>query len=232
MHKLLKKNVLAIIPARGGSKGVKNKNIINIHGKPLIYYTIKNAKNSKFITDLIGSTESKKIKKIFEKYHVKVPFLRPVKLATDKSLIIETLFFCLNQMEKINKKKYHYIVLLQPTAPNRAKNEIDICFKKIIRKKADSLMSLSLLDEPHPYKLKKISKGFVYNYLKNGKNNLNRQSLPKLYKPSGNIYIFKRKIILKKNLNTNKQTYHIIKQKDFLNIDNYDDLMLAKLKLP
>ena len=70
-----------------------------------------------------------------------------------------------------------------------------------------------------------------FEEIKNGKNNFPRQSLPKLYKPSGNIYIFKRKIILRKNLNTNKQTYHIIKQKDFLNIDNYDDLMLAKLKL-
>ena len=89
----MKKNILAIIPARAGSKGIKNKNIINIHGKPLIYYTIKNAKNSKFITDLIGSTDSKKIRKIFEYYNVNVPFLRPKNLAADKSLIIETLFF-------------------------------------------------------------------------------------------------------------------------------------------
>ena len=66
--------------------------------------------------------------------------------------------------------------------------------------------------------------------MKNGKNNYPRQSLPKLYKPSGNIYIFKRKIIINKNLNTNNQTYSIVKEK-FLNIDNYDDLSLAKLKL-
>ena len=134
-------------------------------------------------------------------------------------------------MEKIEKKKYDYIILLQPTSPNRDKNEIDICINKIINKKADSLISLTLLDEPHPLKLKKISKGFVLNFLKYGKNNYPRQSLPKLYKPSGNIYIFKRKMIIEKNLNTNKQTYHIVKQEDFLNIDNADDLKLAKLKL-
>jgi CMP-N-acetylneuraminic acid synthetase len=227
----MKKNILAIIPARAGSKGIKNKNIIRIHGKPLISYTIKSAKKSRLITNLIGSTDSIKIKKIFEKYNIDVPFLRPKKLAADKSLIIETLFFCLKKMEKINKKKYEYIILLQPTAPNREKNEIDNCINKIIKKRADSLISLSLLDEPHPYKLKKISKGFVYNYLKNGKNNYPRQSLPKLYKPSGNIYIFKRKIIINKNLNTNNQTYSIVKKEKFLNIDNYDDLSLAKLKL-
>ena len=70
----MKKNILAIIPARAGSKGIKNKNIINIHGKPLISYTIKSAKKSKLITNLIGSTDSIKIKKIFEKYNVDVPF--------------------------------------------------------------------------------------------------------------------------------------------------------------
>ena len=227
----MKKNILAIIPARAGSKGIKNKNIINIHGKPLISYTIKSAKKSKLITNLIGSTDSIKIKKIFEKYNVDVPFLRPKKFATDKSLIIKTLFFCLKKVEKINKKKYEYVVLLQPTAPNREKNEIDNCINKIIKKKADSLISLSLLDEPHPYKLKKISRGLAYDYLKNGKNNYPRQSLPKLYKPSGNIYIFKRKIIINKNLNTNNQTYSIVEKEKFLNIDNYDDLSLAKLKL-
>ncbi len=231
MKQLLKKNILAIIPAREGSKGIKNKNILNINGRPLIFYTIKNAKKSKLITDLIGSTDSVKIKKVFEKYNVKVPFLRPKSLATDKSLIVETLHFSLKQMEKIFKKKYDYVVLLQPTSPKRARNEIDICINKIITKKANSLISLSLLDEPHPYKLKKISKGFVTNFLKSGKNNYPRQSLPKLYKPSGNIYIFKRKMILRKNLGTKKETYYIIKQKDFLNIDNLDDLKLAKLKL-
>lgn len=227
----MKKNILAIIPARAGSKGIKNKNIVNINNKPLLYYTIRNAKKSKYITDLIGSTESVKIKKVFEKYNVNVPFLRPKKLATDKSLIIDTLFFCLIKMEKITNKKYDYIILLQPTAPNRNKNEIDKCVKKIIKKKAQSLLSLSLLDEPHPFKLKKIYKGFAFNYLKNGKNNYPRQSLPKLYKPSGNIYIFSRELIKRKNINTNKQTYLKINQKDFLNIDNYDDLLLAKIKL-
>ena len=100
----LKKKILAIIPARSGSKGIKNKNIIKIKGKPLIFYTIKSAKDSKMISDLIGSTDSKKIKKIFEKYKVKVPFLRPKKLSTDKSLIKETLIFCLKKWRKLNKK--------------------------------------------------------------------------------------------------------------------------------
>ena len=229
--KKIKKKILAIIPARSGSKGIKNKNIIKINGKPLVFYTIKNAKNSTMISDLIGSTDSKKIKKIFEKYKVEIPFLRPKKLSTDKSLIIETLIFCLKKMEKIKQKKYDYIVLLQPTAPNRTKNEIDNCINKIIRTKADSLISLSPLDEPHPLKLKKISRGVVQNYQKDAKNNFPRQSLPKLYKPSGNIYIFRRKILLNGDLKGKKQISDVINSKNHLNIDTKDDLILAKIKL-
>lgn len=229
--KKFKKKILAIIPARSGSKGIKNKNIIKINGKPLVFYTIKNAKNSKMISDLIGSTDSRKIKKIFEKYKVEIPFLRPKKLSTDKSLIIETLIFCLKKMEKIKQKKYDYIVLLQPTAPNRTKNEIDNCINKIIRTKADSLISLSPLDEPHPLKLKKISRGVVQNYQRDAKNNFPRQSLPKLYKPSGNIYIFRRKILLNRDLKGKKQISDVINSKNHLNIDTKDDLILAKIKL-
>mgnify|MGYP001433707113 FL=1 len=183
------------------------------------------------ISDLIGSTDSRKIKKIFEKYKVEIPFLRPKKLSTDKSLIIETLIFCLKKMEKIKQKKYDFIVLLQPTAPNRTKNEIDNCINKIIRTKADSLISLSPLDEPHPLKLKKISRGVVQNYQRDAKNNFPRQSLPKLYKPSGNIYIFKRKILLNRDLKGKKQISDVINSKNHLNIDTKDDLILAKIKL-
>ena len=134
-------------------------------------------------------------------------------------------------MEKIKQKKYDYIVLLQPTAPNRTKNEIDNCINKIIRTKADSLISLSPLDEPHPLKLKKISRGVVQNYQRDAKNNFPRQSLPKLYKPSGNIYIFRRKILLNGDLKGKKQISDVINSKNHLNIDTKDDLILAKIKL-
>ena len=224
-------NILAIIPARGGSKGIKNKNIIKLNGKPLIYFSIKQVLSSKMITDFIVSTDSKKIANISKKYLAPVPFLRPKNISGDKALIIDTLYFCLKRMEKIKKKKYQYIVLIQPSAPNRKKNEIDDAIKKIIKKKSELLISLTEVDEPHPYKLKKITKGKVKNFLANNKSNHPRQILPKVYKPSGNIYIFKRKLILKKNLNSKKQTFQLVKKEDFINLDNHDDLVLAKFKM-
>mgnify|MGYP006085824067 CR=1 FL=1 len=224
-------NILGIIPARSGSKGITNKNIIKIKNQNLISYSIKSAKKSRLLTDKIVSTDSIKIAKISKKELIDVPFLRPKKLASDRSLIVDTLLYCLKKMEKLKKKKYEYVVLIQPTAPNRKKNEIDQCIKKIINTNSDSLISLTEVDEPHPFKLKIIKNGIVKNFLKKGKNNYPRQLLPKVYKPSGNIYIFKRKFLIKKDLIGKKQTFHLVKQKDFINIDNSDDLFLAKFKL-
>ena len=224
-------NILGIIPARSGSKGITNKNIIKIKNKNLISYSIKSAKNSRLLTDKIVSTDSIKIAKISKKELIDVPFLRPKKLASDRSLRVDTLLYCLKKMETLKKKKYEYVVLIQPTAPNRKKNEIDQCIKKIINTNSDSLISLTEVDEPHPFKLKIIKNGIVKNFLKKGKNNYPRQLLPKVYKPSGNIYIFKRKFLIKKDLIGKKQTFHLVKQKDFINIDNSDDLFLAKFKL-
>ena len=144
-------NVLGIIPARSGSKGIPNKNIKIINDKPLIYYTIKRAKNSKLITDLIASSESKKYKKIFEKFKVQT-ILRPKNLSTDNSKIVDVIIYTLKLVEKLNKKNYNFICLLQPTSPLRKKNEIDSSIRKIKKLKANTL-SIYKIEEPHPYKL-------------------------------------------------------------------------------
>ena len=98
-------NILGIIPARSGSKGITNKNIIKIKNQNLISYSIKSAKKSRLLTDKIVSTDSIKIAKISKKELIDVPFLRPKKLASDRSLIVDTLLYCLKKMEKLKKKK-------------------------------------------------------------------------------------------------------------------------------
>ena len=228
----LSKNILGIIPARGGSKGIKNKNIKKINGKPLIFYTIKRAKKAKLITDLIGSTDSKKIKKEFQKHKVEMPFDRPNNLAKDKSNIVDTLIYTLKKIEIIKKKRYDYICLLQPTSPLRTKTEIDNSIKKIINKKGDSLISLCALDEPHPYKLMTLKNKKISFFIKNSKNIVNRQMMKKLYMPTGNIYIVSRKTLInKKTIHGKNYIFNIIKQKYFLNIDGNEDLIIAQKKL-
>jgi len=224
--------ILGVIPARSQSKGIKDKNIQIIRGKELIYYTIKRAKESKMIDYLISSTDSQKYNNIFKSYGIWTPILRPKKLATDTSNIIDTLIYKTKLIEKIKKIKFDYVVLLQPTSPNRKKGEIDRTLKKIINSKSDSLISLCPLNSTHPEKMKIIKNNKVLSYIIGASENPPRQKLEKLYVPSGNIYIIKRDILLKKKtLIGKKQTFHIINQRDYINIDNEDDLNIAKIKL-
>lgn len=201
------KKILAIIPARKGSKGIKNKNIININGKPLIYYTIKSAKESRYITDIVGSTDCKKIAAIFRKNNVKVPVIRPKKLSGDHSNIVDTLIFTLIKNEQIYKTKYDYVCLLQPTSPLREKNEIDRAIKKIIKTKSDTIISLCKLDEPHPYKLFEIkNKKIVFSFKRKKKilttdsNYLLFICLQEIYILLKEIYLSKKKVFLEKKI--------------------------------
>ena len=225
-------NILAIIPARSKSKGVKNKNIKKINGKELLYFTITRAKQSKLITHIIGSTDSKKYQKVFKKYSIWTPKLRPKKLSGDKSNIINTLIYKLKLAEKLKKITYDYVVLLQPTSPFRTINEIDKAIKKLIKLKYDSLISLCELQGAHPIKMKRIVKKFVRNFIPKSPENPPRQLLQKLYVPSGNLYIVIRNVLLKKrSLIGKKQTFTIINKKRLVNIDNINDFENAKIKL-
>ena len=147
------KKILAIIPARSGSKSIKDKNIVYYKGKPLIYHTIKAAIKSKLINRVIVSTDSKKYKKISEKFGAEVPFLRPKKFSTDHSLDYD---YVLHATKFFFKKKYYpdLIVLLRPTTPNRQISIIDKGIKLFIKnfKKYDSMRSVSEFNQP-PQKL-------------------------------------------------------------------------------
>jgi len=228
-----KKEILAVIPARSGSKSIKNKNIVKINGIPLINYTIKTALKSSYLTDIVVSTDSLKIAKIALNAGAKVPFIRPKKLSGDKVLSIHVVLHALKQMEKIMKKKYDYIVLLQPTSPLRSTNDINLCLKKLLKSKAKSLISVTDVEGNHPNRMKKIIKNKLINYV-----NLNfedmrpRQSLPKVYIRNGSIYISKRDLILKnKTFAKTKSLAYVMPKERSINIDNKVDFYLAKLFL-
>ena len=128
-------NVLGIIPARGGSKGVPQKNIKLLNSKPLIFYTIQAAKASN-LSDLIVSTDCPKIAEIAKSFSVKVPFLRPNELSTDHAKSIDVAIHALNKMEEFESKKYDAVMLLQPTTPYRSANHINKALD-IIKNKPD-----------------------------------------------------------------------------------------------
>ncbi len=177
-------SVIAIITARGGSKGLKNKNILPLAGKPLIAWTIDQAKNSKYIDKTVISTEDQNIAKICKKFGGDVPFLRPRELARDNTKIISVI---LNVLENI-KDDFSILVLLQPTSPLRLSSDIDSCLDLMVRKKAPSCISICKSAKPIDWHFKlseggKIRKVFPKNIL-----STNRQDFAKSYIPNGAIY--------------------------------------------
>lgn len=156
---------LAIIPARSGSKRIKNKNLKKINNKPLIYYAIKNCLRSKYIKETIVLTDSENIKKKSLLYGAKVPFLRPKKISLDKTTMLETIQYALNKLNIYKNKKFKYLILLPVTSPLRTLKDIEGCCKKILEDpRADSLVTTYKIEESyHPSKIMFIQKN---KYLK------------------------------------------------------------------
>lgn len=223
------KKILAIIPARGGSKGIKNKNIKNINRKPLIYWTINEAKKSKKISEIIVSTDSKKIKKISMKYNISVPFLRPKNISKDNS----TDYSLIKHAVDFLKKKglfFHYVILLQPTSPLRTHKDIDNFINFAIKHKIKTLVTFSKVKSEHPNFLFYHKKNNLIRYLKsNTKVDTIRQKVEDLYFPEGSIFFSEVSTYLEYKTFYNKETkpYFLPKWKS-LEIDDIEDFNLVE----
>jgi len=229
----MRKKIIAVIPAKGNSRAIPKKNIVKILGKPLIYYTIKEAKKSKLIDDLIVSTDSKEISKISKKYGAKVPFIRPKYLSTDFMQSLPVVKHALLFMEKLNKCKYDYVVMLQPTCPLRSCIDIDSSLKRLINSKFKSITSIVNVGGSHPYRMKVLKNNRLYNFIDRGFEDMRaRQKLRKIYIRNGAIYACTRDTLIKKNtLVSRKNLPHIMPQERSVNIDTISDLFAAKYYL-
>ena len=222
----LKKKILCLIPARGGSKGIKFKNLKKIGKKSLISHAISFAKNLKFLDDIVVSSENKKILNIGKKLGVSL-HLRSKKLSgdyvSDISLILDV----------IKNKKYvsfDYLLYLQPTSPFRFKKDFLKALKRLIKQKADAIWSVTnISNKNHPLKiLMKNKKNYIQLYSNLGKKIIARQQLDEIFIRNGIFYFFsikklkiKRTIYLKKSI-----PYQIFYE--YFNIDTPNDLKLAK----
>ena len=229
-----KKEILCIIPARGGSKGVKNKNIIKIKNKELINYTIETSIKLKKYCDIVISTDSKKI---YSKCNFKKDLIfngfRPKWLSDSKSMTKDVVKYELKKTENALDKKYKYILLLQPTCPIRDHKKILKSFKLIKNKNIDSVISISDVAANHPYRMKIKKKGLLRNLMNFKKENMiPRQKLPKIYIRSGSIYLISVKSFLKNNsLVGNKCSGIELFGNETINIDNKNDLEFLKYKI-
>lgn len=186
------KTVLAIIPARGGSKGVPRKNIRLLAGKPLIAWTIEEAKKSKYIDRLILSSEDEEIIEVAKKYGCEVPFKRPIELAQDDTPGIEPVIHAINTLEGT----YDYVVLLQPTSPMRTVEDIDGCIQQCIINELPACISVTEAQQS-PYWMYKLDEDMRLNPLVQYDGEVNRrQDLPKVYVLNGAVYVAKSEFII------------------------------------
>ncbi|MDD5627229.1 MAG: acylneuraminate cytidylyltransferase family protein [Patescibacteria group bacterium] len=228
-----KENILAIIPARGGSKSVPKKNIHSLLGKPLLYYAIKEAKRSKYIDRLICSTDSKEIAAVAKKYGCAVPFLRPSRFSRDTSQDIEWYRHALVWLK--NKENYapDLVVNLRPTAPLRTAEQIDQAIKIVIDYNADGLKTVAQSDK-HPHKMWRIKKGvFLEPYLKTSFRlkygpDVPRQKLEPIYWQNAVIDITRPKFILQENrVFGNKLVTMAMSLEDSVDLDSILDFKIA-----
>jgi len=221
--------MLAIVPARCGSKGLKDKNIKLLDGKPLIAHTITKAKKSKYISDIIISTDCKKIEDIAISYGAKSHFLRPKDLASDTSSVIDAYIYTIDRLNSEFGYNIDEFMVLQPTSPLREVVDIDSAIELFRVKNADSVVGYTVEDHPiswHKY----INKDLTFTNIFE-ENLKNRQEVRETYYPNGAIFIFKYDIIKEKKYYTKNSYAYIMPKSRSVDIDTIDDFLYAEFLL-
>jgi CMP-N,N'-diacetyllegionaminic acid synthase len=227
--------ILAVIPARSGSKGIPHKNIKPLNGKPLIHYAIAlagRAQRKGIIVGHIVSTDSKRIASIARRGGGNVPFLRPRELATDASPVVETVIHAVKWWEEHNKETLHSVLILQPTNPLTAPEDIEGAVRQYLDNQPKAKCLVSVCDAQH-VRLPTLyyKKG---EYLEQALPQLDpaarRQSLRRLYWRNGAVYIVRRDLLLKKRkiMSENPCCYEMPRARSVA-IDDLFDWWLAEL---
>lgn len=219
--------ILAIIPARGGSKGIPNKNIIDLCGKPLIAYSILAAKASKYIDSIVVSTDSEQIKTVALDYGASVPFLRPAILASDTAKTIDCMLYTIQELARHNEN-FDCVVLLQPTQPLRKEGIIDTAISTLLDSTEDSLVSVTTVSE-HPILMRTITKEGTLKSLLPVSSTVRRQDFPAIYRVNGSIYVNRINENFNSSTSLNDNILPFFMEEQYsIDIDSYDDLAKAK----
>jgi len=217
-------NILAIIPARGGSKGIPRKNIRPLCNKPLIHYSIHNALSSIYDIDVYVSSDDEEVLSISEKFYAK-KHLRSNAFAEDHVTLDPVIYNALNDIEKIENKTYDYVITLQPTSPLLKSSTIDKAINHIISNpKIDTLISAK--EDTHLNWKKDNDK-----YLPNYKERLNRQYLKPNFRETGGFLITKRNIVTENNRIGKNVDLFLLSNGEELDIDSYEDWSICEFYL-
>ena len=222
-------SILAVVPARSGSKGVPKKNIRSLLGEPLIAHTIKSALQSKCFIDVLVTTDSREIQDIALQYGAISPFLRPEELSHDTALATDTIRHAVLEYENIIGKRVDLVMMLQPTTPTRKSVHISEAIDKFVGSDADSCMSVVQIDNAHPLKMKRIVGEHLVDFIETGLENPPRQLLPPVHIVNGAIYLVRRNVLVDlKSFKGQKCIPYCMSAVDSVNIDSEIDFKFAE----
>ena len=216
--------ILGIIPARGGSKGIPGKNILEFDGKPLIAYAIECGQNSTLLSELIVSTEDDTIEAVSLEYNCTV-IKRPEKFASDTSNVVETV---LDTIQKFEAKNIFFdaVLLLQPTAPLRTGKDIDNAIKLLQSKETDAVVSMVPVGDKHPARMYRLEDGKAICEMPEFETT-RRQELPERFIRNGCIYLVKTDILKeKKTFMPESKSVYLMDPEWAVNIDTEMDVII------
>jgi len=227
------KEILCVIPARGGSKSVPKKNIALIAGKSLLAYTVEEAEKVSAISDLIVSTDDEEIASVAVSLGVQVPFLRPSELATDHAQAAPVLMHALLEMETLKAKRYDAIMMLQPTTPLRLASHIQTAIDMLASSDCDSVVSVVSVGGNHPFRMKRLISDQLVNFIDQGFEDMRpRQTLPPVYIRNGAVYLSRRHVVVDQQQVVGAVCLGFeMRAEDSVNIDDRLDFKLAELLL-
>lgn len=222
--------VVALIPARAGSKGIRDKNIQTLNNLTLLEYAANVGVGSSQISETYISTDSKEYEAIALAAGCQSLGLRKAELSDDSASSVDVALDFIDSLEETTD----ILVLLQPTSPVRTSKQLDQCISLISNENCDAVIAVSKVEEPHPYKLKSIVDGRLTSFVEGKESSVPRQSLPPVYQLTGSIYVIKCDALRKFKTFNPPNTFPFVVDK-FVNIDSELDLkyaeFLAKEKL-
>lgn len=223
-----KQSILAIIPARGGSKGIPRKNVRLLCGKPLVAYSIETALSSEYIDRVVVSTEDKEIARIVEQYGGEV-IERPTELARDDTPSLPVYQHVIEYLEKEERFTTDAVVALQPTCPLRIAADIDGAIQKFLGADCDSVLSVCEAEHP-PHWMYTLDGDRMKLLIEGGEKIARRQDAPRVYRINGAVYITRKQIMMVENRVWGDDTRaYIMPWERSIDIDTEIDLKLAEL---
>lgn len=227
------KTVLGIIPARGGSKRIPRKNLVNLAGRPLIAYTIEAGLRCQYIDELQVSTDDEEIARMACALGAKVPFIRPSVLAMDESSSMDVVRHSINYYKKNLNKEFDYVVLLQPTSPLRDYIEIDKAFELLLSKGADAVISVCAVEHSPLWSNTLPADLSMAGFIRDDIKNKRSQDLEPFYRLNGAIYICDTQRLLNEGTFLIRDSIygHVMPQEKSPDIDTKMDLALCEALL-